>query len=56
MQDFSRGVGIGSRQQDADLGFAISMLTSPSVSGANVSINNGVGESLFISLSSGTAH
>ena len=56
IQDFSSGVGIGSRQQDVDFEFPISMHTSSSVSVANVSINNGVHESLLVSPSSGTAH
>lgn len=56
IQDFSRGVGIGSRQQDVDLEFTISMHTLSLVSGANVPINKGVGESLLVSLLSGTAH
>ena len=60
IQDFSSSVGIGTRQQDADFEFAISMHTSSSVSVANVSnvaISNGIDESLrLVSLSSGTAH
>ena len=32
MQDFTSGVGIGSRQQDVDLDFAMSMRTSSSLS------------------------
>ena len=55
-QDFSRGVRIGSRQQDGDLEFAISLNTPSSVSGVNVSINNGLVKSLLVSVLSGTAH
>ena len=54
-QDFSKGVGIGSRQQDGDLEFAISLNRSSSVSGVNVSIN-GLVKSLLVSVLSGTAH
>lgn len=59
IQDFSSGVGIGSRQQDVDFEFPVSMRTLSLVSVANVSnvsINNGVDESLLVSLSSGTVH
>ena len=49
-------MGIGLRQQDVDLEFGISLHTSSSVSGINVSINNGAGKSLLVSVSSWTAH
>ena len=51
MQDFTSGVGIGSRQQDVDLDFTMSMRTSSLLSGANASINGGVGKLLLVPLS-----
>ena len=56
MQDFSSGVRIGSRQQDVDLEFGMTMCTSSSLSVANGSITGGVGKLLLVPLSLGTSH
>ena len=44
MEDFTSVVAMGSRQQDVDLNFAMSMRTSSSLSGANTSITGRVGK------------
>ena len=49
-------MGIGLKQQDVDLEFEIGLHTSSSVTVINVSINNGAGKSLLVSVSSWTAH
>ena len=55
LQDFSKCVGMGSRQQDVDLEFAMSTRTSSSANSSKASIRvGGIVELLFTSLSSTT--
>ena len=52
LQDFSKCVGMGSRQQDVDLEFAMSIRTSSSANSSKASIRvGGIVESLFPTLS-----
>ena len=55
LQDFSKCVGMGSRQQEVDLEFAMSTRTSSSANSSKASMRvGGIVESLFTSLSSRT--
>ena len=57
LQDFSKCVGMGSRQQEVDLEFAMSTRTSSSANSSKASIwVGGIVESLFTPLSSRTQH
>ena len=55
LQDFSKCVGMGSRQQEVDLEFAMSTRTSSSTNSSKASMRvGGIVESLFTSPSSRT--
>ena len=55
LQDFSKCVGMGSRQQEVDLEFSMNTRTSSSANSSKASVRvGGIVESLFTSLSSRT--